>query len=61
MSPALHTTTPDTPIEDAARILRKHKIGALPVLRDGHLVGIITESDLLDVLIEMTGASAASG
>jgi acetoin utilization protein AcuB len=57
MSAAPHTTTPDTPIEDAARLLRKHKIGALPVLRAGRLVGIITESDLLDVLLEMTGAS----
>ena len=57
MSAALHTTTPDTPIEAAARLLRKHKIGALPVVRDGHLVGIITESDLLDVLVEMTGAN----
>lgn len=56
MSPALHTTTPDTPIEEAARLLRKHKVGALPVVRDGGLVGIITESDLLDVLVEMTGA-----
>lgn len=55
MSPAVHTTTPDTPIEDAARLLRKYKIGALPVIRDGALVGIITESDLFDVLLEMTG------
>lgn len=57
MSAALHTTTPDTPSEVAAGLLRKHKIGALPVTRDGHLVGIITESDLLDVLLEMTGAN----
>ena len=56
MSPAVHTTTPDTPIEAAAHMLRKHKIGALPVLREGHLVGIVTESDLLDVLVEMAGA-----
>jgi acetoin utilization protein AcuB len=55
MSPAVHTASPDTPIEDAARLMRKHKIGALPVTRDGALVGIITESDLLDVLLEMTG------
>lgn len=55
MTPAVHTTTPDTPIEEAARLLRKHKIGALPVTRDGLLVGIITESDLLDVLLEMIG------
>jgi acetoin utilization protein AcuB len=55
MSPAVHTATPDMPIEDAARLMRKYKIGALPVTRDGALVGIITESDLLDVLLEMTG------
>jgi acetoin utilization protein AcuB len=55
MSPGVHTTSPDTPIEAAARLMRKHKIGALPVVRDGALVGIITESDLLDVLLEMTG------
>ncbi|MBM4244370.1 MAG: CBS domain-containing protein [Deltaproteobacteria bacterium] len=55
MSPDVRTTSPETPIEDAARLLRKYKIGALPVVRDGVLVGIITESDLLDVLLEMTG------
>lgn len=55
MSPAVHTVAPDTPIETAARLLRKHKIGALPVTRGGALVGIVTESDLLDVLLEMTG------
>lgn len=57
MSPSVHVTTPDTPIEAAAATLRKYKVGALPVVRDGHLVGIITESDLLDVLVEMTGAN----
>ena len=57
MSTSVHVTTPDTPIEAAAATLRKYKVGALPVVRDGHLVGIITESDLLDVLVEMTGAN----
>jgi acetoin utilization protein AcuB len=56
MTVDVHTTTPDTPIEEAVRVLRRQKIGALPVLRDGRLVGILTESDLLDVLLEVTGA-----
>ena len=32
--------------------MRNHKIGGLPVIADGQLVGIITETDLLDFLIE---------
>lgn len=37
---------PDTPIEDAALLMRDQKIGALPVVRDGKILGIITESDI---------------
>jgi len=46
------TVTPETSIWDAARILRERKVGALPVLHDGRLVGIISTSDLLEALIE---------
>jgi acetoin utilization protein AcuB len=49
------TTDPDVPVELAARTLREHKIGALPVVERGLLVGIVTESDLFDVLIDMLG------
>jgi predicted transcriptional regulator len=48
------TTTPATPIEDAAALLKAAKIGALPVVEGGALVGIISESDLLAALIELT-------
>jgi CBS domain-containing protein len=41
------TTTPDTPIAEAAEVLREHKIGCLPVLEKGQLVGILTESDFV--------------
>lgn len=41
------TTTPDTPLADAAQLMRDRKIGCLPVLKDGQLVGIVTDSDLL--------------
>jgi acetoin utilization protein AcuB len=50
------TTTEDTPIEEAARTMIDNKIGGLPVLRDGKVVGIITETDLFKIMLEMLGA-----
>jgi acetoin utilization protein AcuB len=50
------TTTEDTPIEEAAGLLLEHKIGCLPVLRDGRLVGLITESDLFRTFMELFAA-----
>lgn len=50
------TTIEDTPIEEAARIMADHKVGGLPVLRDGKVVGIITETDIFKVMLEMLGA-----
>jgi acetoin utilization protein AcuB len=53
MTPNPLTIEPTVPIADAARLMRNHKIGGLPVVTDGQLVGIITETDLLDFLIEL--------
>ena len=50
------TVTGDTPVEDAARIMTDRKIGGLPVVRDGALIGIITESDLFKLFQELLGA-----
>lgn len=44
---------PDTTVEEAARIMVEHKVGCLPVLDAGAVVGIITETDLLCLLMEM--------
>jgi CBS domain-containing protein len=41
------TTTPNTPLEDAARVMLDNKIGCLPVIDKGKIVGIITESDFV--------------
>jgi acetoin utilization protein AcuB len=49
------------PVEDAARTMRERKIGCLPVLEDGRLIGILTGLDLLDALIRMTGVDKPSG
>lgn len=46
---------PGETIEDAALLLREYKIGALPVVHGGKLVGILTETDILTVLIESLG------
>jgi acetoin utilization protein AcuB len=46
----------DATLEEAARIMVNNKIGSLPVVRDGFPVGIITESDIFQVFLEMMGA-----
>jgi acetoin utilization protein AcuB len=58
MTKRLITTTPGCPIEEAARTIRSHRIGALPVLRDNRLVGIITESDIFEAFVNMTAAKS---
>lgn len=52
MTPDPITIDPDAPVLDAARLMRQHKIGGLPVVQDDALVGIVTETDLLDFLIQ---------
>ena len=56
MSKNVMTVTEDTPIEQAARIMADNKIGGLPVMRDGNVIGIITETDLFKVFLELLGA-----
>lgn len=50
------TVTDDTPLEEAARVMADNQIGALPVVHDGELRGIITETDLFKVFLELLGA-----
>ena len=56
------TVTADTPLEDAARVMADNRVGGLPVIRDSEVVGIITETDLFNVFLEMLGGrSLGSG
>ena len=57
MTRNLVTATPDMTIERAARLIHDHKIGALPVVKDEKLVGIITSTDLMEVLLMALGMS----
>ncbi|AEJ18582.1 CBS and ACT domain-containing protein [Gracilinema caldarium] len=50
------TVSEDLPIEEAARIMADNNISGLPVMRNTILVGIITESDLFKLFIELFGA-----
>ncbi|MEH7124113.1 acetoin utilization AcuB family protein [Bacillus sp. JJ1773] len=43
-------------VEEVSAILYEHRIGCLPILKDDKLVGIVTETDLLRTLVELTGA-----
>jgi acetoin utilization protein AcuB len=56
MSKKVITVDRDTPIEEAARIMADKKIGGLPVMAAGKVVGVITETDLFKVLLELMGA-----
>ena len=50
------TVTKDTPIEEAARIMADNKIGGLPVVEGSRVIGIITETNLFKMFLELMGA-----
>ncbi len=56
MSQQVITITGDAPIEEAACAMVDNKIGGLPVLEEGKMVGIITETDVFKTMLEMLGA-----
>jgi len=56
MTTEVITVTEDTPLEEAARIMADNKIGGLPVVKNGELTGIITETDLFKIFLELLAA-----
>jgi acetoin utilization protein AcuB len=56
MSKKVKTIDVNTPIEEAARIMADSKIGGVPVMRSGTIAGIITETDLFKIFLELMGA-----
>jgi acetoin utilization protein AcuB len=60
MTRSVITAHPLDPIEESAKVLRERKIGAMPVLDDGELVGIVTAIDFLQALVRMTGVLDAA-
>ncbi len=49
------TVSPEYPLEEAARLMVVNKIGSLPVVEEGRLVGIITETDIFKQFVEILG------
>lgn len=49
------TAHPLDGLEEVARVMYEYRIGCLPVVKGGKLVGILTETDILRVLVELTG------
>jgi acetoin utilization protein AcuB len=49
--------TPDIAMEDAAEIMLEKKIGGLPVVDKGELVGIVTTTDMLEAFVEIFGVT----
>lgn len=60
MTRELITAHPDMPIEEAGKLLYKHKIGSLPVVTGDALVGILTESDVLRAFVDLFGVNQPS-
>ena len=60
MTRAVITIAPMFPVEEAARLMVKEKISALPVTEGGRLVGIVTETDVLELLVKAMGAGEPS-
>ena len=61
MSHDVFTVRPDTPLKKAVGLLRRHRIGSLPVVKDRNLVGIITRSDVLDFVLSGSGLASTTG
>lgn len=59
MTESVITVGPDRQARDAAQLMLDHRIGALPVVDGGHLVGIVTETDLLRAFVRSADETAA--
>lgn len=60
MSSPVITVEGDCPVEEAARIMVERKIGCLPIMADDQLIGIITETDIFKLLVEVLGGQEPS-
>jgi acetoin utilization protein AcuB len=60
MTRTVVTIGPMSPVEEAARLMVRQKIGALPVVEGGELVGILTETDVLELFVDALGAEVPS-
>jgi acetoin utilization protein AcuB len=57
MTPNVTTVAPGDSMADAVRLMRRERIGALPVVEGEHVVGILTRSDVLDGFVDLVEAA----
>ena len=55
MQTELCTVTPETPLDHALRLMKQAGADNLPVVKDGHLVGIVTERDIIQIAYRFMG------
>ena len=60
MATPVITVSPDDPMEEAARLMVAQQIGSLPVVDQGRLVGIITETDIFKEFVEILGGQTTA-
>jgi len=60
MAAPVITVSPDDPMEEAARLMVAQQIGSLPVVDQGRLVGIVTETDIFKEFVEILGGQTAA-
>jgi acetoin utilization protein AcuB len=60
MTPKPMVIGPDASVDEAARVLTAHKIGALPVVEGTKLVGILGSTDILDAFVDLSGVGEAT-
>lgn len=58
MTQPVVTTQPDLPMLDAVQVMLERRIGCLPVVRGGRLVGLLSETDCLTLLARLLAAQA---
>ncbi len=56
----VYTCTPTTLLEDAGRIIRDKRVGNLPVVENGKVVAVVSETDILDFFLDITGSKLAN-
>ena len=60
MTPNPFTVGPEEPFEKAVELMLKHRIGGIPVVDAGKLVGIVTESDVFRAFAHLTAQMTAA-
>jgi len=58
MTPDVLTLTPYDTLAEATQMMRRERIGAIPIVESGRLVGIVTRTDVLDAFLDQAGAPA---